>query len=108
MAVYFCLFVMCLMHVMSIESYVLKPLTFAIPPEGLTFEIKIKPEINHANLIKAISVKDLGPKYGLPHKTLDPHPKIEPTIEDRNGFRAGTCPIGYIKRGGFCFPDTDY
>lgn len=34
--------------------------------------------------------------------------KVEVTVENRHGIRVGKCPEGYVKIGGFCFPNMDY
>lgn len=31
-----------------------------------------------------------------------------PVIGSRHNIRVGSCPLGYVRRGGFCFPDDDY
>ncbi|XP_060805280.1 uncharacterized protein LOC132902826 [Amyelois transitella] len=108
---YGCLLAMCLIHVISIEGYAIKPLRLAIPPEGISFEINFKSDNYKSEVIQISSLIDMeAPVPAAPGRQSHPktsahHPKIESSIENRHGLRVGTCPTGYVKSGGFCFPD---
>lgn len=83
-----------------------------LPAEGMVVEVIIRPNSNQ------VTFEDSSEKR-LPRRTHDvvvpplvtakgeDKEKGVPEIENRFGIRGGVCPSGYVKRGGFCFPDYD-
>ncbi|XP_047033879.1 uncharacterized protein LOC124640242 [Helicoverpa zea] len=108
----------CLALVVSIDSHVLKHHEVPLSPEGMVVEITVKNKGNEhpvSSMKIDIDGKDkkillsLGePSESVPKAVGEATSDVVPTIETRNNIRVGSCPSGYTRRGGFCFPDDDY
>lgn len=100
----------------SATSHILKSQPLQIPPEGLTLEINIKPELNQPAGSRGPGRMSLdfslnAPPPPPPSPMNAPpirNPDFVPDIEDRFGIRVGKCPTGYTQTGGFCFPNGRY
>lgn len=97
------------------ESRVLKS-EFTVPPEGASVEVIIRQISGKSDTKPPIATMkfDLkGDKLIFSRSDENKELKPEkadpvPSIDNRNAFRSSACPIGYNKRGGFCFPADDY
>lgn len=104
------------MLVAAVESRVLKPQEYSLPPQGMIVEITLKKKsekepistvkIDIDELMKKIIVSNIMHEDEI----LKKHPKPEflPKINNRHSIRVGNCPAGHVQRGEFCFPDDDY
>lgn len=106
---------MCFVLVVIVESHVIKQHQYPLPPDGMIMEITLKNKSDkspistmkidideHAKKVIVSNMQDGKP----PQKPAKPD--FVPSIDNRHGIRVGTCPVGYVQRGGFCFPDDDY
>ncbi|KAH9636450.1 hypothetical protein HF086_006265 [Spodoptera exigua] len=108
----------CLALVACATSHVLKHQELPLSKDGMILEITVKNkgddhplssmviDINEKDKKISISVEE--PSGAVPKGELALSSDPVPTIGNRHGIRVGTCPLGYTKRGGFCFPDDDY
>ncbi|XP_035449406.2 uncharacterized protein LOC118275523 [Spodoptera frugiperda] len=108
----------CLALVACATSHVLKHQELPLSSEGMILEITVKNkgddhplssmvvDINEKDRKVSITVQE--PAATAPKGTVTVPPDGVPTIGNRHGIVVGTCPLGYSKRGGFCFPDDDY
>uniref|UniRef100_A0A2A4JYJ2 Uncharacterized protein n=1 Tax=Heliothis virescens TaxID=7102 RepID=A0A2A4JYJ2_HELVI len=107
----------CLALVACIDSHVLKHHEIPLSPEGMVVEIIVKNRGDeHPVSSMKIDIDEKDKKVGMsleepfirvPRKTGDSSTEFVPTIGSRHNVRVGTCPVGYTRTGGFCFPD-DY
>lgn len=111
----FKLVIFALVIVKSIESNVIRE--YPLTADGLQIDLEMKSkdtelwkvqiDVNEQDKIVRLTRSQpqapavAGGTSGNPSTVL-------PTIENRNGIKAGLCPTGYVKRGGFCFADDDY
>ena len=108
----------CLALVACIDSHVLKHHEVPLSPEGMVLEITIKNK-GDGKLVSSMKIdineKDkkvmmsMGePASEVPVEIGGSTTEFVPSIGNRHNIRVGSCPIGYVRRGGFCFPDDDY
>ncbi|KAJ0173562.1 hypothetical protein K1T71_010711 [Dendrolimus kikuchii] len=108
---------LCFLLVAVVESHVIKQHQYPLPPDGIIMEITLKNKANKSPISTVkIDIDEFAKKVvvsNLQHDVEKPpkkpvKPDFVPTIENRHGIRVGTCPSGYVQKGGFCFPDDDY
>ncbi|KAL0819550.1 hypothetical protein ABMA28_007646 [Loxostege sticticalis] len=98
--------------VVAVQGHVLK--SQKVELDGMTVEVIIRPTSEKMNHQPEEAKKRVDRRT---HDVVVPAvaavtPNINPKdvkvdIEDRFGIRSGNCPVGYVQRGGFCFPDYD-
>lgn len=77
-----------------------------IPPEGISMEIKLKPNSEVSTSISSMNINVLKEKVNVTQN--DTMQVFElPVLEDRIFMEFGLCPIGYIRRFRTCFPDNE-
>lgn len=114
MASYYILITVMCLFVIAVENRVIKSLNLNMPPEGITFEINIRPipKRNHQhhniNSNKDInkSLYDIA-KLNMENILREPVTPV-PVLEQRYGVRVGKCPEGRKMVGGMCILDNDY
>ncbi|XP_028176547.1 uncharacterized protein LOC114364556 [Ostrinia furnacalis] len=95
--------------VVAVNSHVIKSHKMDLS-NGMTVEVIIRPS-EKADTPKP---EELGSRVFrrthdvvVPPVTPTPKTDVNVDIVNRFGIRSGTCPTGYVQRGGFCFPDYD-
>jgi hypothetical protein len=100
-----------------IEGSIIKTDRVEVPPQGMTLKIDIKPDVDGKVKVQVKSFNKWGRREGdrhssfrdfsrTAHETIDKTQSL-PILEKRYGISVGYCPLGYVKRGGFCFEATD-
>lgn len=102
--------VLCLTLIVIAESSIIKQKE--LPKDTITMDIIIRKNSSDA---KSQPIGTLKIEFNGDKITVKTEDKSEgsgkeevPSIENRHGIRGSTCPTGYVRRGGFCFPDYDY
>lgn len=103
-----------------IDGRVIKLKEAPLTSEGLTLDIIVRNK-GDRNVVSTlnIDVDEVAKKVSMSmiEETPKPAPMLKsvfvlptdvPTINDRFLLHAPSCPAGYHKRGGFCFPSEDY
>lgn len=80
---------------------------FPTPTEGFSIDIQIK-----TNSKVSVPLSSMNINVSKGKITVSQDDKIQendiPTIEDRVSIESRSCPIGYFKRIGICFPGHDF
>lgn len=108
---------LCLGLIACIDGHVLKHQEVPLTPEGMTVEITVRNKgDSHPLSTMTIDIDELNKKVVMsmvdspikvPNDGIGTPTDVVPTLENRNSIRVGACPLGYTRRGGFCFPDDD-
>lgn len=108
----------CLALVACIDCRVIKQQEVPLLPEGMIVEItmknkadgkvvsSVKIDINEKD--KKVLTSMEGPASEVPVDVVATTTELVPSIGNRHSIVVGSCPVGYTRRGGFCFPDDDY
>lgn len=115
---------LCLALIASIDCLVVKQQEVPLLPEGLTVEVLVrnkgdknvvstmKIDIDEMNKKVLLSMVEEEKKVLVSRVAKDVSEmttdEFVPTVGSRHGIRVGACPLGYTRRGGFCFPNDDY
>ncbi|CAH0594321.1 unnamed protein product [Chrysodeixis includens] len=114
---------LCLALIASIDCNVIKQQEVPLQPDGLTVEVVVRNKGDkHVVSTMKIDIDELNKKVVMAMVEEDKKILVSrvakdvsemstefvPTIGSRHGIRVGTCPLGYTRRGGFCFPNDDY
>lgn len=109
---------MCLALVACATSHVLKHQELPLSSDGMILEITVKNkgddhplssmvvDIDEKGRRVAITVEE--PSGSASKGKVALSSDVVPSIGNRHGIVVGTCPLGYTRRGGFCFQDDDY
>ncbi|KAJ8723836.1 hypothetical protein PYW07_007816 [Mythimna separata] len=105
----------CLALFAFVNSHVIKNQEVPLSPDGMVLEITVKNK-GDGQVVSAMKIdinekdKKVVMSMGEPvHvNTGETTTEFLPSIENRHITKVGSCPLGYTRRGGFCFPDDDY
>ncbi|KAJ8714112.1 hypothetical protein PYW08_007732 [Mythimna loreyi] len=105
----------CLALVACVSSHVIKHQEVPLSPDGLVMEMVVKNK-GDGQVVSVMKI-DVNEKDKRVLMSMgEPVPvsfggsttEFVPSIGNRHNIKVGSCPLGYTRRGGFCFPDDDY